>query len=58
MVFEHHVYLKEKSLFNDYGIDDRELEFIKELVDHDLSESSTVELQKPYRRFLYEVANS
>ena len=52
------MYLKEKSLFNDYGIYDRELEFIKELIDHDLSESSTVKLQKPDRRFLYEVAKS
>ena len=53
MVFEHHVYFKEKDLFNSYGIGDQELQFIKELIDHDLS--STAQLQKPKRRFLYEV---
>ena len=55
MVFEYHVYLKAKDLFNGYGIGNQELEFIKQLIDHDLSESST-KLQKPERRFLYEVA--
>ena len=58
MVFEYHVYLKAKDLFNDYGIGDQELKFIKELIDHDLSESSKAKLQKPERRFLYEVYNS
>lgn len=55
MVFEHHVYLKEKDLFNGYGIGDREKDFIKELIDHDLSVSGITKLQKPERRFLYEV---
>ena len=47
------MYLKRKEVFKSYGIDDHEVEFIKELIDHDLS--TPEKLQKPQRRFLYEV---
>ena len=60
MIFEQYVYLKEKALFNSYGIGDQELELIKELIDHDLpseSESNIAakKFQPAGRRFLYEV---
>ena len=50
LVFEHHIYRKEESLFRNHGISTDDVEFIKELIDHDL-----VDLKKPERRFLYEV---
>ena len=51
MVFEYHIYQKEESLFKNHGIStDSDVKFIKELIDHDLSK-----LEKPERRFLYEV---
>ena len=50
MVFEHHVYLKAKELFNGYGICDQDLQFIKELIDHDLSDTS--KLKKTGKKIL------
>ena len=50
LVFEHHVYLKRKEVFQSYGIDDCEVKFIKELIDHDLS--TPEKLEKPQRTFL------
>lgn len=70
MVFEDHIYKKHKKLFNSHGICDEDVKFIKELIDHKLpmegesiddsepameEESENEKLQKPERRFLYEV---
>ena len=56
-MFEFHVYTENKGLiFDSYGIDCDDVQFIKELIDHDLSTPDKIaKLQKPKRRFLYEV---
>lgn len=56
-MFEFHVYSENKVLFDSYGIDhEYDVQFIKELIDHDLSTPDAVaKLKKPKRRFLYEV---